>query len=64
MQVGEKAVTDFNGAGTMTHVEILRRADGYQSQSGIAFQVSPPLKNCLSSDVWIDADWFEPSPNA
>lgn len=63
LQVGDRAVTDFNRVGTMTHVEILRRADNFPSQSGVAFQVSPALKNCISESVWIDADWFEPSPN-
>lgn len=62
LQVGDKAVTDFNGHGTITHVEIINRADGTTSQSGITFQVSPKLKNS-SEYSWIDADWFEPAPN-
>ena len=62
LQIGDKAVTDWNGLGTITHVEILNRVEGYSSQSKIAFQVSPRLKNC-SGNAWIDADWFEPAPN-
>jgi len=44
------------------HVKILARVDGYQSQSRIAFQVSPKLKNSHVG-AWIDADWFEQTPN-
>jgi len=62
LQPGDNATTDFNGAGTLTLVKILNRIDGYQSQSRIAFQVTPKLRNS-QSDAWIDADWFEQTPN-
>ena len=62
LQAGDKATTDWNGVGTVTHVTIVRRVDNFPSGSRIAFQVTPRLKNCQAHDL-LDADWFEPSPN-
>lgn len=62
LQSGDTATTDWNGTGTVTHVTIVRRVDNFASGSGIAFQVTPRLKNCQGHDL-LDADWFEPSPN-
>ncbi len=59
LQPGDNATTDFNGVGTITHVKILARIDGFTSQSRIAFQVTPKLKNSHAG-AWIDADWFAP----
>jgi hypothetical protein len=62
LQPGDLALTDFNGRG-LTQVRILLRKEDRACQSGILFQVHPPLKNTAALD-WIDADWFwkEPEP--
>lgn len=61
LQPGEFAVTDFNGHGAMTRVEIMARRERRGSQSGIQFLVRPALRNSTLQS-WIDADWFEPAP--
>ena len=58
LQIDDYATTDFNGLNTITHVKIINRIDNFRSQSKVAFQVIPKLKNSLS-DAWIDAAWFE-----
>lgn len=60
LQSGDFALTDFNGRG-MTRVRIVNRKEKTISQSGVMFQVAPPLKN-NQPDAWTDADWFEPVP--
>ena len=63
LQVGDEAMTDYNGNG-FTQVTITARVDAHGrgfSQSGILFQVSPLLRNG-DSRTWYDADWFEPVP--
>lgn len=62
MQVGDCALTDFNGPSSLEKVRIVERDDKRQhwhSQSGIMFLVTPALRNG-TNDSWYDADWFEP----
>ena len=64
LQVGDKALTDYNGDG-LTIVTIVEREDTRKhghSQSGILFRVYPFLKHGTLKS-WYDADWFEPVPN-
>jgi hypothetical protein len=65
--VGDWAVTDYNNAGSpisgpLARVQIVAvdraRLHGH-SQSGVMFQVRPPLKYG-TPDSWYCADWFEP----
>lgn len=60
LQVGDEALTDFNGKG-LTLVQIVERITDAASQSRIMFRVSPPL-NGGNKFSWYDADWFEPAP--
>ena len=60
LQVGDYALTDFNGRG-MTRVMITARDIHSQSQSGTRYRVTPPLRGC-EPDAWFDADWFEQEP--
>ena len=66
LQIGDEALTDYNGPGPLVKVRIIDRdclrTYGH-SQSGILFRVAPPLRNGTSAS-WYDADWFEPMPNA
>jgi len=59
LQPGDFALTDFNKGAT--RVRIVARRDGQRSQSGVMFQVDPPMRN-HGPATWIDADWFEPAP--
>ena len=59
LQVGDEALTDFNGPGGLTLVKIVERFTETKSQSGICFRVRPLLKNCDEFSR-LDADWFEP----
>ena len=59
LQVGDDALTDFNGPGGLTLVKIVERFTEANSQSRICFRVWPLLKNCDESSK-LDADWFEP----
>lgn len=63
LQIGDDALTDFNGK-ELTKVKIIdkdcSRKHGH-SQSGTMFRVSPPLKHG-SISTWYDADWFMPTP--
>ena len=61
LQVGDEALTDFNGHGGMTLVKIVERFEEANSQSRICFRVWPLLKNC-DATAKLDADWFEPVP--
>ena len=64
LQPGDMALTDYNGPGPMTKVEILERDDKRlhgHSQSGVMFRVRPILRNGTNAS-WYDADWFEPVP--
>jgi len=66
LQIGDCALTDYNGPGPLTKVMIIDRDDSRRhghSQSGIMFRVSPVLRNG-DGMTWYDADWFEPVPNA
>ena len=63
LQPGDFALTDYNGPGPMTRVEILERDDKRlhgHSQSGVMFRVRPNLRNGTNAS-WYDADWFEPA---
>lgn len=65
LQVGDEALTDYNGPGPLTRVTIVDRDDTRKrghSKSGILFRVAPNLRNGGAS-TWYDADWFEPVPN-
>ena len=59
LQVGDEALTDFNGPGGLTLVKIVERFAEANSQSRICFRVWPLLKNCDERSK-LDADWFEP----
>ena len=59
LQVGDDALTDFNGPGGLTLVKIVELFTEANSQSRICFRVWPLLKNCDESSK-LDADWFEP----
>ena len=61
LQVGDDALTDFNGPGGLTLVNIVERFTETNSQSGICFRVRPLLKNC-DKFARLDADWFTPVP--
>lgn len=70
LDVGDWAVTDYNTRGSwpvrpapMTRVQIVavdRQRQHGHSQSGVMFQVRPPLKNGYA-ESWYCADWFEPA---
>lgn len=63
LQVGDEALTDYNGPGPKVKVRIVERDDRRvhgHSQSGIMFRVTPNLNNG-SVNSWYDADWFEPA---
>lgn len=65
LQVGDEALTDYNGPGPLARVRIIERDDKRRhghSQSGIMFRVTPSLRNGNGAS-WYDADWFEPAPN-
>ena len=64
LRVGDDAVTDYNGPGSMTRVQIIERDDQRlygRSQSGVMFRVTPILRYGTSG-TWYDADWFDPVP--
>ncbi len=61
LQVGDYALTDFNGVGMKMVLIIQRRDARWHSQSGVQFCVSPPLKGGVEGTFY-DADWFEPCP--
>lgn len=58
----KKAVTEYNGAGEMTLVTIVEKANASrsQSQSGVIFRVVPALRNG-TDQTWYDASWFKRS---
>lgn len=64
LQPGDLALTDLNGGGMSTVVQIVER-DGVRlhgaSQSGVLYRVTPCLQNG-TTDTWYDADWFDPCP--
>lgn len=65
LQVGDEALTDYNGPSPLARVTIIERDDrrlNGHSQSGIMFRVTPLLRNGNGAS-WYDADWFEPAPN-
>ncbi len=67
LQPGDAATTDyecgFGVGGRPKLVTVTARAEGCRSQSGVMFQVVPPLKN-NPPDAWFDAEWFAPvTPN-
>lgn len=63
LQPGDEALTDFDAPSVrFSRVRILDRSER-QSQSGICFQVDG-LRKSSGPDAWIDADWFEPMPDA
>ena len=62
LNVGDYALTDYNGPGPLFKVQIIERDDKRKngnSQSGIMFRVYPLLRNGTGAS-WYDADWFEP----
>lgn len=60
-KVGDRVTTDYDKSRIgITEHTIIGRKD-MRSQSGIAFQVEPPLRNA-GPGAWFDADWFEPMP--
>jgi hypothetical protein len=65
LQVGDIAVTTYGAPWqnplALTAVRINAVRLSTKSQSGILFQVSPPLRG-NDYDAWFDADWFEPAP--
>ena len=61
LQVGDEALTYFNGPGSLALVMITERFDEANRQSRICFRVWPLLKNCDETSK-LDADWFEPVP--
>jgi hypothetical protein len=60
LKVGDKVTTDWDReySGITEHV-IVGRTDDPNCQTGIAFQVEPPLR-IVGRGAWIDAGWFEP----
>jgi hypothetical protein len=61
-QPGDRVTTDYSGRVT-THTILARcddRSRGH-SQSGILFQLSPPVPKSGGAGAWIDADWFAPA---
>lgn len=58
LKVGDEATTSYKRG--ITLVKILRRLE-CKSQSGVVFQVRPPLDRYRPL-AWYDADWFEPVP--
>ncbi len=66
LQVGDLASTMYSGRFDL--VVISARRDGVSpSQSGIQFQVEPPLRRWRDASnpydefpAWYDADWFDP----
>lgn len=66
LQPGDFAITDYNGPGTTTKVQVVERDDKRlhgHSQSGVMFRVRPNLRNGTNAS-WYDADWFEPTDEA
>lgn len=64
LQPGDLALTDINGGGMSTVVQIVERDDTRlhgASQSGVQYRVTPCLQNG-NKHTWYDADWFDPCP--
>lgn len=62
LKVGDFALTDFNGDGKLTRVQIIARDDKREhgnSGSGVMYRVEPPLKHG-SGLTWYDSAWFVP----
>ena len=59
LNVGDMAMTDYKRG--ITIVKIVSKDTGTHSQSGVCYQVHPPL-NKYSQMTWYDADWFDPVP--
>jgi hypothetical protein len=61
-RVGDVVTTNFNGRTTVHRIKA-RCDDGAHgaSQSGIVFQLAPPVPKSGGPDAWLDADWFEPA---
>lgn len=60
-QVGDEVRTGFSGR--VTKHRIVERSDDRShghSQSGILFQVHPPVPKSGGARAWLDADWFTP----
>ena len=53
---GQQVITDFNGRDQT--VTITSTMTGQKSQTGILYQVDPPLSRHGSG--WIDEAWFRP----
>jgi hypothetical protein len=64
-QVGDTVTTDYTGR--VTRHKIVARCDDRShghSQSGIMFQVDPPVPKSGGARAWLDADWFHPTDQA
>lgn len=61
-KVGDRVKTDYDKkhSGITEHVIVGKKK--MLSQSGIGFQVDPPLRR-RRHDTWIDADWFKETTN-
>lgn len=55
---GDKVWTYFSREWTV-HTITARRAQDHVSETGVQFQVTPPVKGSNGADAWIDANWFE-----
>ena len=61
LQVGDEALTDYNGNG-LTLVRITERLEGQQCQGGILFRVTGLLKGGASDSLY-SCDWFRAAPS-
>lgn len=55
--LGKVVTTEFSGK--ITKHTITDRSTLHRSQSGVTFQVTPPVPKSGGQYAWIDADWFE-----
>ncbi len=58
VEVGRCLMTDFSG--TWTQHRLATKEDGHMSQTGVMFQVEPPVRK--SGGGGIDAGWFHLMP--
>lgn len=55
VNVGAYVQTDYSGIVT-SHKVVAKEYS--RSQSGVVFQLSPPVRKSGGADAWIDSDWF------
>jgi hypothetical protein len=57
LEVGARVVTTFSGRITVHH--ITKKIITPHCQSGVMFEVEPPVPKSSGGDAKMDADWFQ-----